>query len=72
MLEYLLIGGAAIAGFVVVKGIATYNRMMSLDERCTTAYADIDALLKHRHDLIPGLVDTVRGVVGQRIVAASG
>ena len=41
-----------------------YNRLAALDERCETALADIDALLKHRHDLIPGLVETVRAFAG--------
>ena len=41
-----------------------YNRLAALDERCETALADIDALLKHRHDLIPGLIETVRGFAG--------
>jgi LemA protein len=42
---------------VVVAG----NRLVSLDARCKTAYADIDVHLKRRHDLIPGLVECVRG-----------
>ena len=40
------------------------NRLAALDSRCTTAAADVDAQLKHRHNLIPGLVETVRGYVG--------
>jgi LemA protein len=34
---------------------------MQLDERCESAFADVDVQLKHRHNLIPGLVETVRG-----------
>ena len=41
-----------------------YNRLAALDERCETALADVDALLKHRHDLIPGLVESVRAFAG--------
>jgi LemA protein len=40
------------------------NRIAALDSRCTTAAADVDAQLKHRHNLIPGFVETVRGYVG--------
>lgn len=40
------------------------NRLAALDNRCTTALADIDAQLKYRHNLIPGLVESVRGYVG--------
>ncbi len=65
MLEFLLIGGIGVGAFGVLKCVATYNRLMALDERCTTAFADVDALLTHRHDLIPGLVESVRSVVGQ-------
>lgn len=41
--------------------MATNNRLMALDQRCDTAFADIDVHLKHRSNLIPGLVETVRG-----------
>jgi LemA protein len=54
-------GGLALAGAVAWS---TYNRLMALDERCNTAFADVDVQLKHRHSLIPGLVETVRGFVG--------
>ncbi|HET9353322.1 MAG TPA: LemA family protein [Sphingomicrobium sp.] len=40
------------------------NRLQALDMRCNTAAADIDAQLKHRHNLIPGLVEAVRGFMG--------
>jgi LemA protein len=57
----------SVGGVVVLVGAvawSTYNRLMALDERCNTAFADVDVLLKHRHNLIPNLVETVRGVVG--------
>ena len=41
--------------------LSSHNRLVALDERCETAFADIDAHLKHRQNLIPGLVETVRG-----------
>ena len=40
------------------------NRLGALDARCTTAAADVDAQLKHRHNLIPGFVESVRGYLG--------
>ena len=49
-------GAVALAG---ILAWLTYNRLMALDERCNTASADIDVQLKHRHSLIPGLVETV-------------
>lgn len=63
MIEVLLIGTlgvVGVGGFMGFTGFATYNRLMALDERCTTAFSDVDSLLKHRHNLIPGLVETVK------------
>ena len=57
----LIVSGVALA---VVLGWSTYNRLMALDERCNTAFADVDVQLKHRHNLIPGFVETVRAFVG--------
>ncbi|TGE02246.1 LemA family protein [Methylobacterium nonmethylotrophicum] len=54
----------ALAGLVVLPVfavVATYNRLVALDQRCETAFADIDVHLKHRQNLIPNLVETVRG-----------
>jgi LemA protein len=45
----------------VVLGLSTHNRLVALDQRCETAFADVDVHLKHRQNLIPGLVETVRG-----------
>jgi LemA protein len=42
-------------------GAMSYNRLQALDERCQTAFSDIDIQLKHRHSLLPALVETVRG-----------
>lgn len=56
-----------VAGIVGMAGWlvwSTFNRLMALDERCDTAFADVDVQLKHRHNLIPGLVETVRGYAG--------
>lgn len=43
---------------------STHNLLVALDQRCDTAFADIDVQLKHRHSLIPGLLGVVKGVVG--------
>lgn len=45
--------------FVLLIGL--YNRVIALGQRCDQAFADIDVQLKQRHDLIPSLVETVRG-----------
>ncbi len=41
--------------------IALYNRMVRLRIRCDESWASIDAQLKRRADLIPNLVETVKG-----------
>jgi LemA protein len=40
---------------------ATYNRLVTLRQRVREAWSDIDVQLKRRHDLIPNLVETVKG-----------
>jgi LemA protein len=44
--------------FLVVGG---YNRLVALDQRADQSFADIDVQLKQRQDLIPNLVETVKG-----------
>ena len=46
---------------VVLIVIATYNRLVTFRQRVKEAWADIDVQLKRRHDLIPNLVETVKG-----------
>ncbi len=38
-----------------------YNGLVALGQRANQAYADVDVQLKQRHDLIPNLVETVKG-----------
>jgi LemA protein len=46
---------------VAIIGIVLYNSLASLRVRADAAWADIDAQLKRRYDLIPNLVETVKG-----------
>src|SRR3990167_9490057 len=46
---------------VVVWVIWAYNRFVRLTNRCEEAWSDIDVQLKRRYDLIPNLVETVKG-----------
>ena len=57
-MEWVLL---AIVVAVVLYGVVTYNGLVSLRQRVTQAFADIDVQLKQRHDLIPNLVETVKG-----------
>ncbi len=38
-----------------------YNKLVKLKNRASNAWADVEVLLKQRHDLIPNLVATVKG-----------
>jgi len=44
--------------------ILTYNGFVRLQQRSEQAFSDIDAQLKRRHDLVPALVETVKGYAG--------
>lgn len=46
---------------IVVAIISIFNRLVSLKNRTDEAWSDIDVQLKRRHDLIPNLVETVKG-----------
>src|SRR3712207_4716785 len=46
---------------LVLYVIVSYNRLVSLREQVRSGWAQIDVLLKRRHDLIPNLVETVKG-----------
>lgn len=48
-------------GAVVLFFVSIYNRIISLVQQRKNAFSDIDVQLKLRHDLIPNLVNTVKG-----------
>ncbi|HYI44105.1 MAG TPA: LemA family protein [Actinomycetota bacterium] len=51
----------ALVAFLVVFLIATYNRLVQLRNRTEAAWSQIDVQLKRRYDLVPNLVETVKG-----------
>jgi len=56
--------GWIVLGVIVVLvlwAITIYNGLVALRQRANQAFADIDVQLKQRHDLIPNLVETVKG-----------
>src|SRR5499427_9779326 len=51
----------AIIVVLIIWAIGIYNSLISMRQRVNQAYADIDVQLRQRHDLIPNLVETVKG-----------
>ncbi|HIZ45571.1 MAG TPA: LemA family protein [Candidatus Olsenella pullistercoris] len=51
----------AVIAIVVVWVISIYNGIVTADNKCDNAWQTIDAQLQRRNDLIPNLVETVRG-----------
>jgi LemA protein len=49
---------------LVFFGIGAYNKLVSLRNQVQNAWKQIDVQLKRRHDLIPNLINTVKGAMG--------
>lgn len=71
-------GGALVAALLILLGLIAvagcglggcawqgYNKAVRLDESTKTAWAQVENVLQRRYDLIPNLVETVKGVAGQ-------
>ena len=53
--------GLVIIGIVLVWGVGTYNSLVSYDQKTKSSYSQIQNQLQRRLDLIPNLVNTVKG-----------
>ena len=51
----------AVIVVAAVWAISVYNGLVSMRQRVNQSFADIDVQLKQRHDLVPNLVETVKG-----------
>lgn len=59
-----IVGGVlGVIALVIVFVIVVYNRMINARNKVEQAFANIDVFLKKRYDLIPNLVNTVKGYV---------
>ena len=58
MTWYIIVGVVVI---LIIVFIATYNKLVRLRNQVKNAWAQIDVQLKRRHDLIPNLIETVKG-----------
>jgi LemA protein len=50
-----------IIGAVILMAIGMYNSLITLRNRCDNAWSQVDVQLRRRYDLIPNLVETVKG-----------
>lgn len=57
-MEWILLG---LVVLVLAWLVVIYNRLVSLRQTTNQSWADIEVQLKQRHDLIPNLVETVKG-----------
>ena len=58
MIPLIIIG---VLVLVLLYGVSIYNRLVKLKNLVQEAWSSIDVMLKKRHDLIPNLVETVKG-----------
>lgn len=63
MAQYGLLAAGLFTLIVLIWGVATYNRFAGLRQHISESWSDIDVELKRRYELIPNLVETVRGYV---------
>jgi len=50
-----------IIGVVIIVAVGIYNSLVVLRNRCENGWSQIDVQLKRRYDLIPNLIETVKG-----------
>lgn len=58
----VIVSCLVVAGlFIASQAVHIYNRLVRLDNHCDNGFSQIEIQLKRRYDLIPNLVETVRG-----------
>ncbi len=78
MIPFLVVLGVALALLLTLAlwGVGIYNGLVALRQAVKNAWAQIDVQLKRRHDLIPNLLNTVKGYAKhesetlERVIAA--
>lgn len=58
---WILIGILAVIAIIVIYGISAYNGFVALKNQVQEAFSTMDVYLTKRYDLIPNLVETVKG-----------
>ena len=57
-------GALAVCAMIFFWGVGVYNGLITLRNRVKNAFSQIDVQLKRRYDLIPNLVEAVKGYMG--------
>ena len=61
-MSWILLAGLLLVPVIVLMyGVGVYNRLVTLKNRFENSFAQIEVQLKRRYDLIPNLVETVKG-----------
>jgi LemA protein len=58
---WVVLGAVALVLLVAILLVTLYNRLVRLRNRAENAWAQVDVQLRRRYDLIPNLVETVKG-----------
>ena len=61
----ILIAVLFVGSILVVWGVSTYNRIVGLDEGVKSGWSQVESQYQRRYDLIPNLVETVKGFAKQ-------
>ncbi len=59
MLPIILLAGIGL--FMLIIVVSLYNGLVTTKNACDESWSDIDTELRRRYDLIPNLVETVKG-----------
>lgn len=64
MTPWVILGIVLVVGLMLVMyGVGIYNRLVTLKNRFENAFSQIEVQLKRRYDLIPNLIETVKGYI---------
>jgi LemA protein len=64
-MQDMILWGILAGGFIcILMFIGIYNRIVALRQRRKNAFSDVDVQLRQRYDLVPNLVETVKGYAG--------
>jgi LemA protein len=61
----ILIGVLFVGSLLLVWGVSTYNKIITLDEQVKAGWSAVESQYQRRYDLIPNLVETVKGFAKQ-------